>query len=120
METQRLTYLEIVTMVAALIAVPIGMYFLSIELYSHAALAWGIAIVATIGTTGECALGYLVGDTWAVSQNGYLSHSLCSVALEAIASKSAKWTGLGEGEKATAACKCPLKDRQVTFEVRAA
>ncbi len=152
MDTYRLTYLDILLIGATVIAVPLGMYFFSVGLYSHGALAWSAAIVAgvivvytpttseiglEIGATGvilgmpapvtaqvtsakgECALGYLVGDTWTVYQNGRVSQPLCSAAAEALASRAGEMVQMGVGQRISATCKCPL-GRQVTFELSAA
>lgn len=71
--------------------------------------------VGVAGATGGCPLGFRPGQTWRVDADGHISRPLCRPAVDALTSMLPTLTE--EDWEHGVPCRCPLKDREVIFEV---
>ncbi|MBC8280092.1 MAG: hypothetical protein H8E48_04830 [Chloroflexi bacterium] len=65
--------------------------------------------------TGDCAHGYLSGDTWVIDSKGNVSRPICAAAAEGF--KALYEASSGEGMPTEISCHCPLADRKVMFKL---
>ena len=72
-------------------------------------------IIRVVGAQGVCALGFRPGLTWAVDRQGQLSSPLCRPAVAALGELLQGQQS--NGHALATACRCPLGDRSVEFEV---
>ncbi len=74
-------------------------------------------MVAAVASHGACALGFSVGDRWAVDARGRLSRPLCEAAIAALG--PLLLLDGANGGAAEAQCECPLRRGAVTFALQA-
>lgn len=75
-----------------------------------------VSLQASI-VTGDCAHGYLNGDTWVIDGKGNLSRPICAAAADGFKALYQSWDG--EEMPTEISCRCPLTDRKVMFKLNA-
>ncbi len=87
----------------------------ALELMNTIPLVIAQATIGVASTTGVCPLGFRQGSTWAIHQDGNLTHPLCRPAVEAL---SPLLRAGATGQAGTqVACQCPFADQEVVFSI---
>ena len=72
-----------------------------------------------VATEGSCALGYQVGDVWAIDSQGFITPPLCHSAVAPL--YDAVWSDEAHpaGQEWRLNCRCPLSGRGLSLAIRA-